>query len=220
MSTMITDPPRPLPAGQRTALLHRMLVMRHLAEHHAAMLSPNPGDAEVTFHVGEEATAAGVLAALGPGDAMMQSTGPRAFNLARDDLRAHRAAVTVCLCEDDDHDWLAAARRSRLSMLCLRPGRDPGTVRHASDETVDGSDVEAVLPHICGTLRAIRAGAGPCRLNLRTDGPADPIDTLVVRMIAAHQLDDNALHAIDAAALARARAALANAPARRAVKLP
>lgn len=207
MSTTIVDPPRPLSAGQRTALLHRMLVVRHLAERHAPVLGPNPGDAGVTFRVGEEATAAGVLAALGPGDAVLQSAGPRAFALARDDLRAHRTTVTVCLCEDDDADW-PAAERGRLPMLCLRPEGAPGTAHAHPGESVDGLDVEAVLPHVCGSLRAIRAGAGPSLLDLRVDGTADPIETLVVRMFAAHQLDDNALLAIDAAALAQVTAAL------------
>jgi hypothetical protein len=198
MSTIV-DPPRPLSAGQRTALLYRMLVVRHFAEHHAPVPSPNPDDAEVIFHLGEEATAAGVLTALRPGDAMMDSTGPRAFDLARNDLRAQRATVTVCLHQGDAPDWLSRAERAHLPLLCLRD--DP-------DEPVDGLDVEAVLPRISEGLRVIRAGAGPCLLSLRIDGPADPVETLVVRMRAAHQLDDNALRAINAAALVQVAAAL------------
>jgi hypothetical protein len=214
MPITTTDPPRPLSAGQRTALLHQMLVVRHLAEHRAAVPSPNPDGAEVDFHVGEEAAAAGVLTALGPCDAMVPPAGfPRAFDLARDDLLAHRAAVTVCLVEDDGDDWMDVARRGRLPMLfCRRPDGDPGAGHHPDpDETVDALDVEAVLSRVRESLRVIRAGAGPCLLGLRTDGAADPVQTLVVRMFAAHQLDDNALRAIDADARARVVVALSAA---------
>jgi hypothetical protein len=205
--------PRPLPAGLRTVLLHRMLVVRHLAEHHAAMPSPNPGDVTVDFRVGEEAAAAGVLSALGPCDAMVPAAGcTRAVALAREDLRAHRSTVTVCLYEDDTDDCLAVAWRDRLPMLfCRRPGHDSDARPHEPlpGETVDSLDVEAVLPRIREGLRTIRAGGGPGRLSLRTGALADPVETLTVRMFAAHQLDDNALSAIDADAVAHVAAMLA-----------
>lgn len=61
--------PYPFPAGQRTVLLHQMLVVRHLAERRTAVPYPNLDDVAVDFHVGEEAAAAGVLA--GPVEALV-----------------------------------------------------------------------------------------------------------------------------------------------------
>jgi hypothetical protein len=213
MSTTNWGRPHPFPAGQRTVLLHRMLVVRHLAEHHAATPSPNPGDVTVDFRVGEEAAAAGVLTALGPCDAMVAPEGfTRAVALAREDLRVHRATVTVCLFEDDADDWLDVARRDRLPMLfCRRSDHGSAADPHEPlpEETIDSGDVEAVLPRIRESLRTIRAGGGPGWLSLRTGAPADPVETLVVRMFAAHQLDDNALRAIDADADAQVAAMLA-----------
>jgi TPP-dependent pyruvate/acetoin dehydrogenase alpha subunit len=66
MSTAHPVQPHPSSALQRTELLHRMLLVRHLTNHHAAAPGTASGDFQVHFHAGEEAVAAGVLAALGP----------------------------------------------------------------------------------------------------------------------------------------------------------
>jgi|tagenome__1003787_1003787.scaffolds.fasta_scaffold20460584_2 hypothetical protein len=204
MSVPHRSAPPPLSAVQRTELLHRMLIARHLAERHAA--------APVDFHVGEEAAVVGVLSALGPYDAVLPDAGlARAVELARADLRAHRDAVTVCLFDaeaGDAADRLDVARRAGLPMLFCRRARSgpaAGSEPLPAD-TVDALDVEAVLPGARASLHAVRCGAGPRLLGLcATGGTAhpDPIELLVVRMYAAHQLDDNALRAIDADAAAR-----------------
>jgi pyruvate dehydrogenase E1 component alpha subunit len=97
-------------------------------------------------------------------------------------------------------------------------------------ETVDGMDVEAVVQAAWATVRPIRAGAGPRLIELRIhgfharsmfhdrrpavpdDGPddqRDPIQILADRMHNDHQLDDNALQAIDLDVAAHVNAALA-----------
>jgi hypothetical protein len=213
MPTTTVGDSRALPARQRTAMLHQMLVVRHLAEHHVGVSSPNRDDCGVDFQVGEEAVAAAVLASLGPCDAMVTPAGsPRALDQARGDLLAHRDAVTACLFRGDGGDWPDVAWCDRLPMLfCRRSTEGPATDRPPlGGETVDGLDVEAAFPRVQRRLRAIRAGDGPGLIWLRTDRTADPVDMLVVRMVAAHQLDDNALRAIDADAAAVAEAAVAH----------
>jgi hypothetical protein len=222
MSTVHPVQPHPVSAVRRTELLHRMLFVRHLTKHHAAV----PGDFQVYFHAGEEAVAAGVLAALGPSDAIVstdQHPAPAtgfalAIELARDEVQSHRPGVTVCLYEasgDAVNPWLDVARRGQLPILfCGVAGShpDPAGQEQFSDETADRFDVEAVLSATQTSLHMVRDGGGPRLLGLGGSHGApglDPIDVLVVRMITAHQLDDNALRAIDINAAGRVEAALA-----------
>jgi TPP-dependent pyruvate/acetoin dehydrogenase alpha subunit len=224
MSTVHPVQPHPSSAAQRTELLHRMLLVRHLTEHHAAA----PGTVQVHFHAGEEAVAAGVLAALGPSDAIVSTdqdpalaTGfPLAIELARDDMRSHRPGVTVCLFEasgDPVAPWLDVARQGQLPILfCGVAGSHPEPAGQESfpDDTADCFDVEAVLSATQTSLHKVRDGGGPRLLGLGGnygEPRPDPIEVLVLRMVTDHQLDDNALRAIDANAAGRVEAALAAA---------
>jgi hypothetical protein len=228
MSTAHPVQPHRSSALQRTELLHRMLLVRHLTRHHAAAPGTASGDFQVHFRPGEEAVAAGVFAALGPSDTMVSTdpdpalaTGfPLAIELARDDVESHRPGVTVCLFEasgDPVAPWLEAARRGQLPILfCGMAGSHPETAGQEPfpDETADSFDVEAVLSATHTSLRKVRDGGGPRLLSLdgdhRTPLP-DPIEVLVLRMVTDHQLDDNALHAIDTHAAGHVEAALAAA---------
>jgi pyruvate dehydrogenase E1 component alpha subunit len=96
MSNAHPAQPHPSSAVQRTELLHRMLLVRHLTKHHAAAPGTASGDFQVHFHAGEEAVAAGVLAALGPSDTIVStdhdpalaSGFPLAIELVRDDVQS------------------------------------------------------------------------------------------------------------------------------------
>ncbi|MGX6607374.1 hypothetical protein ACWKSP_35395 [Micromonosporaceae bacterium Da 78-11] len=218
--------PHPCSAVQRTTLLHRMLLVRHLTEHHAAATSTVSDEFRARLHAGEEAVAAGVLAALGPSDAIVStdetpalaSGFPRAIELARDDVRSRRPGVTVCLFEAGGGPvaaWLDAARQEPLPILfcgvaggCPKPDELPSF----RDETAACFDVEAVLSATQTSLRKVRDNGAPRLLSLIGDNGSprlDPIDVLVARMVMDHQLDDNALQAIDTNAAARVEAALA-----------
>jgi TPP-dependent pyruvate/acetoin dehydrogenase alpha subunit len=220
--------PHPSSAVQRTELLHRMLLVRHLTKHHAAAPGTASGDFQVHFHAGEEAVAAGVLAALGPSDTIVSTdpdpalaTGfPLAIELARDDVQSHRPGVTVCLFEasgDPVAPWLDVARQGKLPILfCGMTGSHPETAGQESfpDETADSFDVEAVLSATHTSLRKVRDSGGPRLLGLGGNHRAprpDPIEVLVLRMVTDHQLDDNALRAIDSHAAGHVEAALAAA---------
>jgi len=142
MSLLSTALPRPLSAWQRTALLHRMLLIRHLMERE--MVTPDTN---------------------------------------------HRGPMPVLLC----HSASVPATASSWDRAPL--------------SVADALNVEAVLRLTRLILQAARTGAGPRRLGLCTAGfldRDDPVDVLVKRMYADHQLDDNALQAIDADAASRA----------------
>ncbi|GAA2512878.1 hypothetical protein Ahu01nite_060590 [Winogradskya humida] len=203
-----------------------MLLVRHLTEHHAASPGSISGDFPVHFHAGEEAVAAGLLAALGPSDAIVSTVGEPAFAnsfqwaiaRARDDVQSRRRGVTVCLVEAGGQPlapWLDAARRAQLPILfCSIAGTppEPAGQEPCPDETADCSDVEAVLTAARTSLRNVRDSGGARLLDLAgTYGPSrlDPIEVLALRMVTDHQLDDNALCAIDTNAAARAEATLA-----------
>ena len=226
MSAVPTVRPHPCSAMQRTALLHRMLVVRHLTEHHAAAPGTVSGEFRARLHAGEEAVAAGVFAALGPSDTIvpadespkLDTSFSRAIELARDDVQSRRPGVTVCLFEaggDSVVAWLAAARQEQLPILfcgvaggCSGPAELPSLL----DETAACFDVEAVLSAAQTGLRTVRDSGVPRLLSLKGDYGSprlDPIEVLVARMVTDHQLDDNALRAIDTSAAARVEAALA-----------
>jgi hypothetical protein len=226
MSAVPTVRPHPCSAVQRTALLHRMLLVRHLIEHHAAATGTVSGEFRGRLHAGEEAAAAGALAALGPSDAMVstdESPAPdtsfsRVIELARDDVQSRRPGVTVCLFEasgDPVAAWLDAARREQLPILfCGVVGDCPEPDEPSSllDETASCFDVEAVLSAAQTGLRKVRDNGGPRLLGLSGNYGSprlDPIEVLVARMVTDHQLDDNALRAIDTNAAARVAATMA-----------
>jgi pyruvate dehydrogenase E1 component alpha subunit len=184
----------PATAAQRTELLHRMLLLR---------LGGQDGT-----HRGEEAITVGLRCALGPADTVTE--GPaQAVELAQDDVLRHRPAVTVCFVGDDAAPGLSTclhhAIGDRLPVLfCCADQHEahPRGTAGLPAETVDGTDVEAVTRAALTAVHPVRAGAGPRLLHFRTylraEAPLhDPIRILADRMRADHQLDDNALAAIE-----------------------
>jgi pyruvate dehydrogenase E1 component alpha subunit len=162
-----------------------------------------------------------------------------AVELAQTDVLDGRPAVTVCLLggavtgpeftERVDH---AILQQLPVLFCCAndRESADPAESFGMPAETVDGMDVEAVVQAAWATVRPMRAGGGPRVLELQIHGfharsmyndrrPAvadgvpddrrDPIQILADRMHNDHQLDDNALQAIDLDVAAHVNAALA-----------
>ena len=181
----------PLPVRQRTLLLHRMLVLRHLAE---ALHRPDR----------DEALAAGVVSALGPGDTLVAAGWPAALLLA-------------------GHPGAAGAGHAGVSALRLPPTGDAGAgvlfcpVHHPSAApardaaaAVPGSDVEAITCTAAADVAAVRHGADACLLSLEI-AEDDPVELLAARMRVDHQLDEGALRAMDRDAAARATALVAAA---------
>lgn len=189
----------PATAAQRTDLLHRMLLLRHCPEPAATL--------------GAEAVAVGLRCALGPADTLVPADrrdGPaRAVELAHDDVLRHRFAVVACFVGVHGTAGLAAtlgeAIASRLPVLFCCADQDdahPAGAESLPAETVDGTDVEAVALAALTAVHPVRAGAGPRLLHFRTyagesEPVHDPIRILADRMRADHQLDDNALAAIE-----------------------
>lgn len=62
---------------------------------------------------------------------------------------------------------------------------------------MNGFDVEDLLSAVEDALGAVRTGDGARAVLVRLDESTDPIDVLVTRMRIDHQLDENALRAID-----------------------
>ena len=174
----------PLPVRQRTLLLHRMLLLRHLTEglHRPAH---------------DEALAAGVVSALGPGDTLVAAGWPASLLLG-------------------GHPGAAGPGRAGVAALHLPPaaGSGPGvlfcpvhhlrsTAASESTDEVPDSDVEAITCTAAADVAAVRGGAESCLLALEeTDD--DPVELLAARMRVDHQLDDGTLRAMDRAAAARA----------------
>jgi hypothetical protein len=219
----------PAPAAQRTHLLHAMLVVRHVQERRAqpfvgtesvpvGLLSVlGPADAavatpraRVAAYAGNAPTAAGLCRdADTPPDGLAL-----AVESALADLAAGRPGATVCLVDaetvtgaDLGHHLDVAAHDQLPVLFCCQNDHTAEGWPAASDGagTVDGLDVEAVAAAADAMLHSLRAGGGPRLLRLRTDAGRDPVEVLAARMRNDHQLDDNALAAIDrdAAALAR-----------------
>jgi len=211
-------------AAQRTDLLHRMLTVRRFEESGAAL----PGTADLP--AGEEAIAVGVVNALGPADTVVSASGAhgpaRAVERARADLAEHVPAVTACFLGGDaqeEHELTecidAAIRQGLPVLFCFAndEGTEPPGRATLPTETVDGLDVEAVMRTAVAMVHTMRAGTGPRLLDARprhpeAGGSDDPIRLLADRMRNDHQLDDNALAAIDDHVAAQLRAALAGPP--------
>jgi TPP-dependent pyruvate/acetoin dehydrogenase alpha subunit len=201
----------PATAAQRTELLHRMLLLRRGEEH--------------DVQPGEEAVAVGLRCALGLSDTLVPAHRPGgpalAVDLAAEDVLRHRPAVTVCLvCEDTTAGLtgtLGQAVEERLPVLFCCADRyeaQPAGADRLPTETVDGTDVEAVTLAAHAALHPVRAGAGPRLIHFRTyaDEPGqvhDPIRILADRMRTDHQLDENALTALEKHVTAELRAAAA-----------
>lgn len=213
-------------AARRTGLLHRMLLVRRLEQR---LLRPVPA--------GDEAVAVGLLSVLGPQDAVVSAgvrpwhavgaaallfgadvtnaPGPaEAVAAARRKARAgDRRVVAVCIPGADlDRASFASPAYAGLPVLFCRgehlvaSGRSPVV----SVLSVDSGDVEAIAGAAAAEVGELRTGAGPCLLGLRAaDADVDPVELLAARMRTDHQLDDNALRAIDRAAAARAEEFLA-----------
>jgi hypothetical protein len=238
---------RPALAALRTDLLHRMLLLRQTdvcpsptaraaqgtgteAAAVGVMTVLGPADAVVSAEPRESA-AGGIFdaAARFHSGATVRGTPAAAIERAETDLREHRPAVTVCLLGDDmsvrrlADDLDLAARRGLPVLFCWEDhGAGPDAHRpHDLVGTVDGMDVEAVLLTTRTTVRDVRAGAGPRLLQLRMDDVGalrDPVLILATRMRDDHQIDDNALSAIERDAVAQAGGARAGAAAVRAVR--
>ncbi|GAA3337106.1 hypothetical protein GCM10020358_12150 [Amorphoplanes nipponensis] len=183
-------------AAQRTELLHRMLLLR----------CGGAGDA--TFGDLGEAITVGLRSALSPFDTLAE--GPvLAVELAQEDVLRHLPAVTVCFVGAAAAPGftisLGHAIDDRLPVLFCCADRHeahPAGTGGMPVETVDGTDVEAVGRAALTAVHPVRAGAGPRLLHFRIDAPRpgdppDPIRILADRMRADHQLDDNALLAIE-----------------------
>ena len=234
----MTDPPapRPVTAAQRTELLHRMLLVRRLVARGAGPTgTPDLPAGEEAIAVGVVAA----LGPADTVVAASRSHGlTLAVELAQADLARHRPAVTACffggpaasrpeftVCVD-----LAVRRHLPVLFCCAdHEATDPPAPSGLVVEPVDGLDVEAVIQVVLAALRPMRAGTGPRLLHLRAyggralpigqaadggppgdeAGERDPIRILAGRMRTDHQLDDNALRAIDLDAAAYAEAAAA-----------
>ena len=230
----------PLPARQRTVLLHRMLLLRHLTEglhrpppgdepadlphrpppgeqpadlphrpspgEQPADLPhrPSPGAGPIGRPAHDEALAAGVVSALGPGDTLVAAGWPATLLLS-------------------GHAGATGPGDARVAALHLPPaaGSTPGVlfcpVHHLravapSEATaaVPGSDVEAITCTAVADIAAVRSGAGSCLLALEA-ADDDPVELLAARMRLDHQLDDGTLRAMDRDAAARATVLLAAA---------
>jgi TPP-dependent pyruvate/acetoin dehydrogenase alpha subunit len=189
----------PATAAQRTELLHRMLLLRRAGEQGTQR--------------GEEAVTVGLQCALGPSDTLVPAHRPGgpalAVELASDDVLRHRPAVIVCFVGEDGTPapatTLDLAVQERLPVLfCCADQRDgrPAGCECLPAEAVDGTDVEAVTLAARTAVHPVRAGAGPRLLHFRTyvaepGALHDPIRILAERMRTDHQLDDNALAAIE-----------------------
>ena len=204
----------PATAAQRTDLLHRMLTVRRFEQGGAQLPAGLPA--------GEEAIAVGVVNALGPADTVVPAGGAHgpalAVEQARADVAGQVSAVTACFVGGDPPDgdeltecMAAAVRQSLPVLFCLADaGTDPAGSPGLPTETVDGLDVEAVLRAAVAMVHTMRAGTGPQLLDARSAaGGGDPIRLLADRMRNDHQLDANALAAIDDHVAAQLRAALA-----------
>ncbi|WP_213006606.1 hypothetical protein [Paractinoplanes toevensis] len=171
-----------------TELLHRMLVARHFAERGVPV--PVLEDLDFVIGLGEEAVLIGLSAALASTDALVRHHLPA-------DHAGVPGSLVVCVHE----------RPGRLP-VSFRPALTTEEPEPASAEAIDGLDVEAVLACASRIARAVRSGGGTGLMELDVSGPADPIEILTVRMRAAHELDDNALRAIDGHATRQVLAAL------------
>lgn len=194
----------PLPARQRTLLLHRMLLLRHLSE---GLHRPPPGDvpAEQSHRSAhDEALAAGVMSALGPGDTLVAAGWPATLL-----LRGHTGTT--------------GAGPARVAALRLPPagGSWPGvlfcpvlhlraTAPSEATAAVPAGDVEAITCTAAADVAAVRGGAEACLLALEA-ADDDPVELLAARMRVDHQLDDGTLRAMDRDAAARATVLLGTA---------
>ncbi|WIM92868.1 hypothetical protein ACTOB_004826 [Actinoplanes oblitus] len=164
-----------LSACDRTDLLRRMLVLRHLA-----VLRHSPSR-------GAEAVLAGIRAALSPSDTIRVVGG----RPSPDQLTGTAAGVTV---------WLAHfggnGGPDRICALFAHQYRD----RVQRQLAVDGWDAEAVLAASAGAARVVRTWGAARLLTLRTAarrGRRDPIAVLATRMRLARQLDDGTFRALE-----------------------
>ncbi|BCY09437.1 hypothetical protein [Actinoplanes sp. L3-i22] len=161
-----------LPALERTDLLHRMMVLRRLAA-----LSRPPR------RPGTEAVVAGIGTALGPADTLL-IVGRRPLPVAVD---PPPRTVSVQL-----------ARFAGPDRVCALFTRHHGRIRRTL--TVEGWDVEAVAAAAAGAAQAVRAWDSTWMLTMVTGAGRehlDPIAALIARMRLDHQLDENAVAAIE-----------------------
>ncbi|GAA4607243.1 hypothetical protein BJY16_006229 [Actinoplanes octamycinicus] len=168
-ATQGTGPATELSASDRTDLLHRMLVLRHLA-----VLSRAPGR-------GAEAVVAGIGAALSPSDHLhVIGSSPTG-----EERSQSTAGITVRLAHFGGNGG-----PDRICALFAHRSSD----RIQRQVTVDGWDVEAVFAASARAARAVRTWDAAHLLTLRTGGARgrhDPIAVLADRMRLAHQLDDD-----------------------------
>jgi TPP-dependent pyruvate/acetoin dehydrogenase alpha subunit len=111
-------------------------------------------------------------------------------------------SLFVCLCDVAETGGLPVLFFPALAAASAEPFAI-GTI-----EPIDGLDVEAVLAGACRAAQAARSDSRTRLMELDVSGRSDPIEILSVRMRAAHELDDNALRAIDDDAIRLVRAHL------------
>ncbi|MEV6597829.1 hypothetical protein AB0M36_13275 [Actinoplanes sp. NPDC051346] len=217
-------------AAQRTDLLHRMLLVRRLEEHRAirtgdeavavGLLSAlGPQDALVAAGHGGAWRAVGAAAQLFGGDVTAAHNPAEAWETARAMARGgRRRIVAVCAPGPGPLAGVFAGLSAGpvpaaacLPVLFCRGDRleTPDCSPIATVLSVAGDDVEAVAGAVTTEISTLRVAAGPCLLGVRTPRPGhDPVALLAARMHTDHQLDDNALRAIDRDAAAQVEAVL------------
>ncbi|MGA5298287.1 hypothetical protein ACPCHT_00080 [Nucisporomicrobium flavum] len=178
------------PAARRTALLHRMLLVRHL-------------EASLDQPAHDEALTAGVVSALGAGDTLVcPRTGwPLALLFGG---RITTAPITTGVLAVE----LVDAGGGPGVLFC-RARQVPPTPPPPAPSVIDSVDVEAIARTAWTGLAAVRGGAPACRFTLRAAAAGDdPVELLAARMRLDHQLDDGTLRAIDRDARAHVAALL------------
>ncbi|AGL16955.1 hypothetical protein [Actinoplanes sp. N902-109] len=185
-----------LRAPQRTELLHRSLLVRHLGERWVAGTAPV-----------DEVAAVSLLTALGPGDVLVVAdAGARraaaaAAQLFGTDVTVTDAPARVAVPDGERLVHAVCAPVGPHELILVLPGSPvTGSRRTAFVPllSLDGADVETSTCAATAAVAAARAGTGPTALGLRAPAPGcDPVRVLVNRMRADHQLDEHALRAID-----------------------
>ncbi|GHF52099.1 pyruvate dehydrogenase E1 component alpha subunit [Amycolatopsis bartoniae] len=204
---------RSLRAMERLDLLRTMIRARRIEEYRTG----RPG-------IGDEAVVAGIAAAIGPDDTVVEGGGvPLAMSLALAAAASRRPHVTVYVLTgqpvpaDELREALEVAARRGLPVLFCREnnlhplGGLPSETGFAAEHgipawAVDGMDALAVAEAVGEAVDAIRAGEGPHLLELSTcrfRGRAEMTrwrEFDPVRLLADRMREEDGL---DAAALAR-----------------
>jgi hypothetical protein len=184
-----------MPADVRTSLLHRMLVVRELLQSFRAAGPPSRCHLPAIVGRHAEACLVGITAALGPLDLLVPDGSSPSCRPPPTMSLVGAAPLRVRL-----SDPATCGELQELSALFIprRPSGQPEP-QGATEATVDGWDVEAVLTAARKAARLARGEHGPQLLRLAKGGPGalgDPVAVLSGRLLRDRQLDSNALDAI------------------------